>query len=132
MALAFLILRLGLGLNIFMHGFTRLQAGRKSFQAALQKEFAESILPTQLVSTFGTLLPVLETLIGVFLLLGLFTEFSIISGSVLMLLLIFGKSLKSDWQIVSFQMIYVAFYAALAFLKHYNSYSLDNIFFKYY
>ncbi len=46
---------------------------------------------------------VLETIIRFLLLVGLFTQPAIIGGSLLMLFLIFGKSIKSDWQTVSFQ-----------------------------
>ena len=129
METAYTLLRIALGLNIFMHGFTRLHAGSKLFRESVQKEFADSILPAKLVGAFGIIIVPLEAAIGGFLLLGIFTEYTIVTGSVLMLILIFGKSLKSDWQTVSFQMIYVAFYAALAFLRSYNDFSLDKLFF---
>jgi thiosulfate dehydrogenase [quinone] large subunit len=126
---AYTILRVALGLNIFMHGFVRLHGNTAQFREALLKEFDDSILSRGIIKVFGTMLPVLETVVGLLLLFGLFTGYAIVSGSLLMLILIFGKSLKADWQTVSFQMIYVAFYAALDFLKIYNSISLDKLFF---
>lgn len=129
MEIAYVILRAALGLNIFMHGFTRVYNGTKIFRDALEKEFAESFLPAKMVSLFGTILPVLETIIGFLLLVGLFTQPAIIGGSLLMLFLIFGKSIKSDWQTVSFQMIYITFYAVLAGCGNFNTISLDKLFF---
>ncbi len=127
--LAYLILRLGLGLNILFHGIVRLQNG-EGFKDSLEKEFENTFLPQALLKVFGFILPILETIIGFFLSIGLFTEFTLISGTVLIFILMFGKSLKNDWQVVSLQMIYVAFYAGLEFLYEFNSISLDAIFFK--
>jgi thiosulfate dehydrogenase [quinone] large subunit len=129
MSTAYTILRVALGLNIFMHGFVRLRGNMAQFCEALLKEFDDSILSRGIIKVFGTMLPVLETVVGLLLLFGLFTEYALVSGSLLMLILIFGKSLKADWQTVSLQMIYVAFYAALDFLKIYNTISLDKLFF---
>jgi thiosulfate dehydrogenase [quinone] large subunit len=128
MEIAYTILRTALGLNIFMHGFTRLYNGTKNFRDALEKEFTDSFLPLRWVSLFGIVLPVLETVIGLLLLVGLCTQPAIVGGSLLMLLLIFGKSIKADWQTVSLQMIYIAFYAVLASSGNFNTISLDNLF----
>ena len=128
MAIAYTIMRVALGLNIFMHGFTRYQTGIGSFQEALEKEFTGTILPVPLVGLFGRSLPALETIIGALLIAGLFSQAAIIAGSLVMLVLIFGKSVKGDWQVVSLQMIYVAFYSALGFLTGYNTLSADYFF----
>lgn len=130
MELAYTILRAALGLNIFMHGFTRLYNGTKKFKDVLEQEFAGSLLPVKMVGLFGSILPILEAITGLLLLVGLFTQLAIPVGSLLMLFLIFGKSIKSDWQTVSLQMIYIAFYAALAGYENFNTISLDKLFFK--
>lgn len=130
MTTAYTILRVALGLNIFMHGFTRLNNGTEQFRNALLKEFAGSFFPVKALELFARFLPIAEFITGLLLLTGLFTQAAIISGSILMLFLIFGKSLKSDWQTVSFQMIYVACYAALSYSGNNNTISLDNLFFK--
>ncbi len=115
MMTAYIILRTGLGVNIFLHGAVRLYLGRDRFLAALQQEFEGSPVAPGILRWVATLLPVAETVIGVLLLTGLGTRFTIVSGTLLMLLLMIGKSLRADWQTVSLQMIYIAFYAALAF-----------------
>lgn len=130
MEIAYSILRVALGLNIFMHGFIRLHNGTKLFREALEKEFAETLLPTTITRCFASILPPLETIIGILLMAGLFTQPAIIGGSLLMCFLVIGKSIKADWQTVSLQMIYVAFYATLAYSGNLNTISLDKLFFK--
>jgi uncharacterized membrane protein YphA (DoxX/SURF4 family) len=75
----------------------------------------------------GCVLPFLEALIGLALILGVFTRWTLAGASLLMSILIFGTSLRSDWTIVGLQMIYaIAFFIALFLLEH-NHYSVDRI-----
>ena len=122
-------LRLALGFNVFMHGFVRLQKDRRAFAVAIEKEFEDTVLPKTAVVIFASLLPYLEALIGLLLIAGLFTQVTLLAGFSLMLLLMLGKSLKADWQVVSLQMIYVAFYGLLIMLLKSNHISLDQLLF---
>jgi thiosulfate dehydrogenase [quinone] large subunit len=125
--LAYLIIRIGLGLNIFLHGFVRIRAGRHNFKKAIEAEFAGTILEGRTAGMFALYLPLIEFVTGLLLLAGLFTEPAIITGSLVMLFLIVGKSIKSDWQTVTFQMVYVAFYAVLEMLLEHNVLSADKL-----
>lgn len=127
--IAYTMMRLALGINILMHGVVRWKAGRHAFANMIDQEFMGSIIPPSVVKRFALALPVLESAIGLLLLLGLFTQVSIIAGMALMFLLLLGKSLKSDWQVVSLQMIYIGFYGLLELLYRYNHWSLDSVFF---
>lgn len=128
MIIAYSIIRVALGWNILLHGLVRIQAGRTQFKNTVQQEFSGTFLNSRIVGGFATLLPILESIVGMLLLLGLFTEPAILLGSFLMLLLITGKSLVSDWPTVTFQMIYVACYALLEMLLVYNRFSVDQHF----
>ena len=109
-----------------MHGLVRLPA-LAGFAAGMAKQFEGTILPSWSVYSFGCVLPFVEGLIGLALILGVFTQWTLAAASLLMSVLIFGTSLRSDWAIVSIQMIYViAFFIALFFLEH-NHYSVDRI-----
>lgn len=125
---AYTILRIALGLNIFMHGFVRIKNGTNAFVNVLAKEYEDSMVSAMLVKKFATVLPVAEAIIGFLLFIGFITEPAIIAGSFLMLLLLVGKSVKSDWQVVSLQMIYIAFYSTLELLLSYNQFSIDYFF----
>jgi thiosulfate dehydrogenase [quinone] large subunit len=115
-AIAYLIVRVALGLNIFLHGLVRINAGRQNFKASMKGEFKDTVLGGKFVGAFVLTLPLIETLIGLTLITGLLTQLAIISGSLVMLLLVTGKSVKADWQTVTFQMVYITFYAALEIL----------------
>lgn len=124
---AYIITRAALGINILLHGAVRLP-GRKKFAEVLKIEFLGTVLPKPLVELFASALPFIEFVIGFLLLAGFFTQLSIIAGSVIMLMLLTGKSLKQDWATVTFQMIYILFYAALEAALQYNKFSLDYLF----
>jgi thiosulfate dehydrogenase [quinone] large subunit len=52
-SLAYALLRVTLGLNIFMHGTTRLLAGIGNFVNGMIKMFQNTVLPTAVVAPFG-------------------------------------------------------------------------------
>ena len=125
-ALAYGTFRLALGVVELMHGLVRLPA-LAGFAAGMAKQFQGTILPGWFVYSFGSILPFLEGLIGLALILGIFTRWTLAAASLLMSILIFGTCLRSDWNIVGLQVIYViAFFIALFLLEH-NHYSVDRI-----
>jgi thiosulfate dehydrogenase (quinone) large subunit len=125
-SLAYGTFRFALGVVELMHGLVRLPV-LAGFATGMVKQFEGTIMPGWFVYSFGSVLPFLEALIGLGLILGVFTRWTLVAASLLMSLLIFGTSLRSDWATVSIQMIYViAFFIALFFLEH-NRYSVDRI-----
>lgn len=124
---AYALLRLFFGVNIAMHGISRLLAGPAMFQGKLEAQFAHSPLPHAGVVAFGLILPWVEAVLGLCLLLGFRTRLALIGGGLLMVVLTFGSSLLQDWQIAGVQLIYAIAYAALLFLRRWNGYSLDSV-----
>jgi thiosulfate dehydrogenase (quinone) large subunit len=125
-ALAYSTFRFALGVVELMHGLVRLPM-LAGFAASMAKQFEGTILPGWFVYSFGYVLPFLEGLIGLALILGVFTRWTLAGASLLMSILIFGTCLRSDWAIVGLQMIYaIAFFIALFLLEH-NHYSVDRI-----
>lgn len=125
-SLAYALLRITLGLNIFMHGVSRLLAGLGNFVTVMAKTFENTPVPTTLVVIFSYGLPWLEGLIGLLILIGLRTRESLLSGAVLMLLLTFGTALRQDWNVAAIQLLYSIVYALLiAGLRH-NAFSVDE------
>lgn len=123
---AYALLRLFLGVNIAMHGMSRLLAGG-AFDATIQSQFAHTPLPHAALAAFGASLPWAEALIGFFVLVGLGTRWALIAGALLMVLLTFGSGLVQDWAVAGVQLLYAVVYAALLFLRAYNGYSLDAV-----
>jgi thiosulfate dehydrogenase (quinone) large subunit len=122
--LGYLVLRLILGLSIFMHGLVRLPH-LQEFADGLVKTFADTPLPAMLVRAFGLSLVFVESAVGLLVLLGLWTQEALLVGSATMAALLFGTALRSDWNIVAIQLLYAAIYAALLAAREYNAYSLD-------
>ncbi|MFZ0744692.1 MAG: DoxX family membrane protein [Terracidiphilus sp.] len=127
-ALAYALLRATLGLNIFMHGLSRILVGPPVFAATLDKMFQQTLLSGWPVHVFGLVLPWIEAGLGLLLLLGLKTRMALIGGALLIVLLTFGTSLRQDWAIAGTQLIYAALYAALLAFRSWDHYSIDAIF----
>jgi thiosulfate dehydrogenase (quinone) large subunit len=124
--LAYLFLRCALGLSIFMHGLVRLPH-LHPFADGLVKLFSDTLLPALLVRPFALVLVFVETIVGLLVLLGLWTRVALIVGSATMAALIFGTALRSDWNTLAIQLLYAAIYAALLAARGYNAYSLDAL-----
>lgn len=124
--LAYLLLRLTLGLNFTMHGLSRIISGVDKFVDGMVKGFQGTILPESLVRPFGYALTFTEFILGILLMLGLFTRFAAVAGALVIMALIFGSGLQQKWDSVATQMIYaVFFFLVLHFLEN-NRYSLDH------
>jgi thiosulfate dehydrogenase (quinone) large subunit len=126
-ALGYLFLRTTLGLNIFMHGLTRLLAGPAAFAETLVQLFHGTPLPSGMVGAFAYALPWLEAVIGLLLLLGAATRLALCAGALLIFVLTFGTALRQDWQVAALQLFYAAVYAALLAFRGHNAFSVDSV-----
>jgi len=125
-ALAHGLARVALGLNIAMHGYSRLP-NLAGFANGMVKQFNATFLPGPLVYATGCGIAIGEAIIGTLLFLGLLCRPALVIGTLLMLLLIFGSTLIQQWDIVSVQMIDVAFYTGLLATVRYDRFSLDGL-----
>ncbi len=124
--LAYLILRLTMGVNMFTHGVARLLDLEK-FNMWMIGQFSNTILPEFLVSLSSYMIPFAELIIGVLLILGLFTSRALLLGALLITILVFGSGLQENWNVMSSQMIYAIFFFILSYLIELNRFSLDRI-----
>jgi len=126
-ALSYALLRIALGINICMHGLVRWTAGLRSFAESPLPMFQRTPLPTWSVYSFGYLLPIVEAAVGACVLFGFQTRRALISGSVLMLFVTFGSTLRQDWPTVGVQLTYSVVYSLLLAGIRFNSYGIDRI-----
>ena len=126
--IAYGILRLSFGANILLHGVSRLLAGQTGFLAYLNHYFEHTpLMPKAFLPVFGTVLPPVEGTVGLLLLLGLFTRFSLIAGGLVMAVLVVGTNLAQDWNVAGLQLIYCfLYYYLLVHRRELNALSLDG------
>lgn len=123
--LAYALLRIVVGLNLLMHGVSRIVMGAGIFASKLVAQFAHAPLPQWSVWSFGMVLPAIEALLGFLLLIGLRTRAALVAASLLIMVLTFGSALVQDWPAAGLQLSYALVYSVLLFLLRYNGWSLD-------
>ncbi|WP_074409773.1 MULTISPECIES: DoxX family membrane protein [Aquimarina] len=123
---AYFLLRLAMGANLLAHGLVRIPK-IEAFSNWMINLYKEIVLPEIFISSFAKILPFAELTIGVFLVFGLFTYRTCLSGGILMIILIFGSCLVEQWEWVGFQMIYVLFFYLLISTSQNNHFSIDNL-----
>ena len=105
---AYLLLRVITGMNFFGHGFARIFTGTHlgGFAHWMVGDMAKSPLPASLVLATGYVVPCVELVIGVLLLTGVATRQALIVAMLLVLVLMFGITMKQDWNIAGQQLLY--------------------------
>ena len=126
-ALGYFVLRLSLGVDMFMHLVVREWGVSKDFVPVTEKMFVGNLLPMSWVHTFLTVLPYFEGLLGVLLILGLLSRWALFAEGLLVTVLLFGTAIRSDWTVVSHQMIYILFVFLLLSLEQYDYFSVDAL-----
>ncbi|HEY4288068.1 MAG TPA: DoxX family membrane protein [Puia sp.] len=122
----YLFLRLAIGLSAFGHGLVRLPKLNK-FSSWMVTGFEKTMLPRAVVIPFSYILPFVEFMIGILLILGLFTKQAIYMGVTVMCILILGTTLQENWDAIPTQLIHVAFFAVLFQFLSSNEKSLDRL-----
>jgi len=126
--IAYTILRISFGANIMLHGVSRVVMGHAAFLAYLTHYFEKaSYVPVSMLSVFATVQPWVELILGLLLMIGLATRFSLIAGGLVILALVIGTNLAQDWLVSGLQLIYAFLYYHLLVHLDQNRYSIDGI-----
>ena len=124
--LAYTFFRLFLGVNIAIHGASRIYTGAGAFATEQVSQFARTPLPSRMVYLFSVSLPFAESLIGVLIFVGLWSRLAYCGGFLLIINLTFGSTLRQDWTAAGWQLLYAFAYAALLAFHEHNRYSVDG------
>lgn len=127
--LSYLLLRLAVAVSMLGHGLVRIPK-IDAFADEMVKQFELSVLPQQLVQPFAYILPYVELLVGIFMLLGLFTKQAIVLGAITIIVLIFGSCMIESWGAIPAQLIHMLCFVLLLSYQQYDNYSLDKLFFR--
>src|SRR6202521_5155737 len=126
--IAYTILRVSFGANIMLHGVSRIVMGHAAFLAYLTHYFEKvSYFPVGMLSVFATVQPWVELILGLMLMVGLATRFSLIAGGLVILALVIGTNLAQDWLVSGLQLIYAFLYCYLLTHLDQNRYSIDGL-----
>jgi thiosulfate dehydrogenase (quinone) large subunit len=126
-SLAYALLRIAFGVNFAGHGLIRIYNGVSSFAAVTTEHMAKSPLPRAFTFGFGHAIPFLEAILGLTLILGVFTRISLVCGAVFMMLLTIGVTANQQWDLASQQLLYSVVFFLLLFFLDENNLSLDNV-----
>jgi thiosulfate dehydrogenase [quinone] large subunit len=124
-SLAYAIMRLTFGVNLFMRGVMRIYMGTGVFAQGMVKQFEGTPMPRAIINPFALTLPWAETAIGVLIILGLKTRIALILGGLMMTMLTFGTMVRQDFQTAWLQLGYVLMFFLLLTLRSWNLISLD-------
>jgi thiosulfate dehydrogenase [quinone] large subunit len=125
-SLAYVLLRIALGVNFAGHGLIRIHNGVAAFAQTTAGHLAQSPLPPTLIYAFSYAIPFLEAILGLTLILGVFTRISLACGAIFMMLLTIGVTANQQWDLASQQLLYSVVFFLLLFFLDENNLSLDN------
>jgi thiosulfate dehydrogenase [quinone] large subunit len=126
-SLAYALLRIALGVNFAGHGFIRIHHGIGAFAESTAEHLAKSPLPHHFVLGFGYFIPVFEALLGLALILGVFTRVALASGAVFMMVLTAGVTSNQQWDVAGQQLLYSLIFFVLLYLREHNAIALDDL-----
>jgi thiosulfate dehydrogenase [quinone] large subunit len=124
--ITYLLVRLPVAMSMFGHGLERMPK-LSGFTQHMTDQFKNAVLPLAAVEVFSHVLPFIELLLGILLIIGLFTRFAAVVGVLVMLALIFGSSMIEQWENVFTQIVYGLCFAAIYHFEPYNFYSADRL-----
>jgi thiosulfate dehydrogenase (quinone) large subunit len=125
-SLAYALLRITFGINFAGHGLIRIYNGAGAFAATTTEHLAKSPLPHSLAFGFSYAIPFLEAILGLALILGVFTRIVLVCGTVFMMTLTIGVTSNQQWDIAGQQLLYSIVFFLLLYLIDHNALALDT------
>jgi thiosulfate dehydrogenase (quinone) large subunit len=124
---AYSLLRFVLGMIFCEHSFVRIVTGLSRFANATTQHLSSGILPHGIIYSYACAIPVLEAILGILLVLGVFLRPTLIAGSLFMVSLTIGSASIQDWNIVGQQLVYSIVFFLLLFFMEYDCFSVDSL-----
>lgn len=123
--MAFALLRLLLGINMLGRGIVRLP-DLAGFASATADGFGETFLPAGFVYVYAIAIVLIETAIGILLILGWKTRWALAIMGVLMCTLAFGMILREQFATVANILLYGVAVFLLLFNTRYDAFGIDR------
>ena len=126
-SLAYALLRIAFGVNFAGHGLVRIYNGVGVFAQSTAEHLAKSPLPEILIFAFSYAIPFLEAILGLTLILGVFTRISLVCGAIFMMFLTIGVTANQQWELASQQLLYGLIFFLLLYLIEHNTLAMDTL-----
>jgi thiosulfate dehydrogenase [quinone] large subunit len=123
--IAYALLRVSLGINFFGHGFFRILSGIPAFAHTTADHLSKSPIPYSVTLGFAYAIPIIELLLGLALIAGLFTRVTLAAGAVFMMALTIGVTSNQQWEVAGQQLLYCLIFFVLLFLAEHNALAVD-------
>ena len=124
---AYVLLRVTLGLVFLFYGLGKLHYGLDTFALGLATRFTNTLLPTVLVVPFGYILPFAELVTGILLILGAFNRLALLSAGLLLAALTTGAVIEPSPGTVADNIGFALVVFLLLWTADRNHYSLDRL-----
>jgi len=108
----YFFLRLPIAISLLGHGLVRLPK-LKTFSNWMVTSMEKSVIPSFMIVPFSYILPIVEFLIGLLLLIGFQTKYTIYSGLALMSILILGSASIENWSAIEAQLLHSVYLGGL-------------------
>jgi thiosulfate dehydrogenase [quinone] large subunit len=125
--LAYLLLRISLGIIFLFYGLGKFKMGPGAFADYLVNQFAKTPLSPAMVRLFGTVLPFAEVGLGALITLGLFTRLALALTALLLMALTFGMVFMQQPQTVAQNLLFSLVTFFLIFFLEHNSLAVDRL-----
>jgi thiosulfate dehydrogenase [quinone] large subunit len=119
----FFFLRLPVAVSLAGHGLVRLPK-LQTFSEWMVTTMEKSAIPTALIVPFSYVLPIAEAIIGIVLLIGFKTKYTLYAGLVLMSILILGSCSIENWSAIEAQLLHSLYLFGLFWL--YDKYGAEK------
>jgi thiosulfate dehydrogenase (quinone) large subunit len=125
--LGYAFLRLTMGLDFLFHSYTR-WLNYSHFVTQIVTQFAATPLPAWWVRALALAIPFWEPIVGILLVLGLWTRAALVGGAVLMALLVIGTAMRANYDVLTEQVIYALYFFVLfLFRERLDWFGLDGV-----
>ncbi|MBE9199476.1 MULTISPECIES: DoxX family protein [unclassified Nodularia (in: cyanobacteria)] len=124
-AIAYLLLRILIGVNYFNHGFTRI-FDIPGFAEGIVEQLKDSYFPEFMVRINSYLVPPVELIVGILITIGLATRSALIATFILMIILKMGVTSVQNWGAATSMLTYALVLFILLAGHSFNIYSLDH------
>ncbi|KQT18262.1 DoxX family protein [Chryseobacterium sp. Leaf404] len=120
---SFFFLKLPMAISLLGHGLVRIPK-LAEFSNGMMKSLEKSAIPDVLILPFSYVLPFVEALLGIILLTGFQTKYTLYAAITLMSILILGSSSVENWSAIEAQLLHSFYLFGLFWF--YTKYSSEN------